>query len=145
MKSFKNLLQLAVLLIATATVSFAAKSPSQHAPAVGGYDLVSYQQMSGPVHGSKSLMSKYHGSVYIFANEANLAMFEANPEKYLPAYDGYCAYGVAIGKKLETDPTVYDVVDGQLYLNYNSEVKVKWAADKQANIEKADANWSKLM
>ncbi|MGZ0654723.1 YHS domain-containing (seleno)protein [Coraliomargarita sp. W4R53] len=144
MKTFKNLFRVATLLIATATISFAAKNRDDVSPAVGGYDLVSYQQESGPVHGSKSHQAKYEGETYIFVSESNQAVFEANPDQYLPAYDGYCAYGVALGKKFNTDPTVYEVIDGQLYLNYDSDVQQKWAADKVAYIQKANENWSDI-
>ena len=46
----------------------------------------------------------------------------SNPEKYEPAYGGWCAY--ALAKKtpelMEADPETYKIVDGKLYVFYNS-------------------------
>lgn len=144
MKSLKSLVRSALLLIASATASFAAEASDYDLPAVGGYDLVSYHQESGPLRGTGFQASTYQGVSYLFANEANKAAFEANPEQYLPAYNGYCAFGLALGKKFNTDPTVYEIVDGVLYLNLDGEIQKKWAADIDGHIAKADANWDEL-
>jgi len=144
MKIFKSLLRSALILMATTAANFAANASDYDLPAVGGYDLVSYHQDSGPVRGSGFNASAYEGVTYLFATEANKATFEANPEKYLPAYNGYCAFGLALGKKFNTDPTVYEIVDGVLYLNLDGEIQKKWSADISGNIAKADANWSEL-
>ena len=92
------------------TPASAAKVDVQSAPIalVGaqGYDLVSYHQPSGPVRGSGYHAKAYKGVTYIFANEGNAETFAANPEKYLPEFGGFCAMGVAKGKKIEVDPMV---------------------------------------
>jgi YHS domain-containing protein len=144
MNTFKNILRYATVLLATVTASFAAKASHYDLPAVGGYDLVSYHQDSGPVRGTGFQASDYEGVTYLFVNEANKAAFEANPSNYLPAYNGYCAFGMALGKKFNTDPTVFEIIDGTLYLNLDSDIQKKWAADIPGNIEKANANWSKM-
>lgn len=50
-------------------------------------------------------------------------MFEVNPQKYLPAYGGYCAYGLGVGKKFVADPEVWKIVDGKLYLNLDKGIQ----------------------
>jgi hypothetical protein len=72
------------------------------------------------------------------------AAFEANPENDLPAYNGYCAFGVSLGKKFNTDPTVYKIVDGRLYFNLDGDIQKKWAAGKAADIKTADTNWQNI-
>jgi hypothetical protein len=144
MKTLKNLFRIVTLLIVSATASFAAKASDYDLPAVGGYDLVSYHQAGGPVRGVGFQQSEYQGVTYLFVNETNKAAFDANPEQYLPAYHGYCAFGVSLGKKFNTDPSVYEIVDGKLYLNVNSDIQMKWAQDKAANIQKANVNWSEI-
>ena len=144
MKTVRNILRTLTLIAATATAAFAAKASDYDLPAVSGYDLVSYHQESGPVRGTGFQAAKHDGVTYLFANEANKAAFEANPEKYLPAYNGFCAFGVSLGKKFNTNPEVYEIVDGTLYLNLDKDIQGKWAADVQGNIAKADANWAKL-
>ena len=107
-------------------------------------DLVSYHQETGPVRGSGYHVAHYEDVAYLFANEANKTAFEANPEKYLPAYNGFCAYGVAVGKKFHTDPTVYEIVNGRLYLNLDNGIQEEWSKDIPGNIAKADKNWKSL-
>ena len=67
-----------------------------------------------------------------------------SPDKYLPAYGGFCAYGTALGKKLDGDPRVWKIVDGTLYFNLNPDIAVAWAKDIPGNIAKANANWSRI-
>ncbi|MCE0724459.1 MULTISPECIES: YHS domain-containing (seleno)protein [Legionella] len=109
-----------------------------------GYDLVSYQQKSGPVRGSGNHVVFHHGVAYIFASKENKKTFAANPEKYLPAYGGYCAYGVAAGHKVISDPLAWKLVNGKLYLNLNKEIQNIWAKDSAGNIKKADEQWLKI-
>ena len=144
MNTLKNLILITSAWIATATISSAAAQSDYDLPAVGGYDLVSYHQETGPVRGSGYQATQYEGVTYLFANEENKATFEANPEKYLPAYNGFCAYGVALGKKFNTDPTVYEIAEGTLYLNLDSGIQEEWAKDIPGYIEKADENWKSM-
>ena len=79
--------------------------------AVQGYDVVSYQQGDGtPAKGNGGNVAYFNGETYLFSNADNKAAFEANPEKYVPAYGGYCAFGVTGGRKFVGDPLAYRVV-----------------------------------
>lgn len=108
-----------------------------------GYDLVSYFN-DGPVRGSGNHSATHKGVTYIFANKANKERFQANPEKYLPAYGGYCAYGVRAGRKVIVDPLSWKIVDGKLYLNLNENVQKIWQKDISGNIKLANENWKRL-
>jgi YHS domain-containing protein len=113
-------------------------------PALSGYDAVSYFNQKEPVRGSGMHVHRHQGQDYLFSTAENLAEFKKNPEKYLPKYGGFCAFGAAMGKKFHADPTVYSVVDGSLYLNLNKDIQMKWN-DKQAQLIKdADQNWKKI-
>ncbi|NIP38837.1 MAG: YHS domain protein [Candidatus Dadabacteria bacterium] len=108
---------------------------------VNGYDLVTYQTDKRPLRGNGNYVSVHDSITYLFANEQNKAAFEKNPNKYLPTYGGWCAYGVAIGKKFSADPEVWDIVDGRLYLNLDNGIKKIWSEDIPGNIKKADKHW----
>ena len=110
----------------------------------GGYDLVSYHQQSGPLRGDGSFVSTYDGVDYLFASEENKQTFETDPEQYLPAYGGYCAYGVSVGKKFHVDPLAWKIVDDKLYLNLNKKVQTIWLKDIEGNISKADTQWQQI-
>lgn len=113
-------------------------------PAVSGYDVVSYHQDSGPVRGSGYHVAEHEGATFLFATEANKKAFEKDPSKYVPAYNGYCAFGVSLGKKFNSDPTVYKIVDDVVYLNLDKGIQKKWGKDIQGNIAKANENWSNI-
>lgn len=144
MNTIKNILRISVLILATTLTALAVEADKYDLPAVGGYDLVSYHQDSGPVRGTGFHTTQYKGVTYLFADEANKATFAAAPEKYLPAYNGYCAYGLALGQKFNSDPTVYEIIGGTLYLNLDGDIQKEWAKDIQGNIRKADQNWEAI-
>ena len=80
---------------------------------------------------------------WYFSSRENKALFAANPEKYAPQYDGYCAWALTEGRKAITDPEVWKIVDGKLYLNCSQAAYEKWIRDIPGNIKKADENWLK--
>ena len=108
---------------------------------IHGYDPVAYFTEGRPVPGRPDLSVEHAGGKYLFASTANRDAFKAHPEKYAPQYGGFCAYGVAVGKKFDVDPSSWRVVDGKLYLNLNPEILEKWSADTNGNIRKAEENW----
>jgi len=64
-----------------------------------GVDLVAYFSLPEnalPVNGSASFAETYNGYTYYFSTAANQAAFAAEPTRYLPAWGGFCAYGVAL-------------------------------------------------
>ncbi|WP_373553119.1 YHS domain-containing (seleno)protein [Haliscomenobacter sp.] len=109
--------------------------------AVEGYDLVAYFEEHKPVKGSDEFSFKYESATYHFASKTHLNSFKKNPEKYLPQYGGYCAYGVSRGYAVGIDPDAWSIVDGKLYLNYSLKVQKTWSEDKPGYIKKADVNW----
>lgn len=108
---------------------------------VAGYDLVAYFTDGKPVRGKGHHTAVFDGVTYLFATEDHQKEFEANPDKFLPAYGGYCAFGVSVGKKFVSDPEVWKIVDGRLYLNLDTEIQEQWEQDVPGNISKGDARW----
>ncbi len=109
--------------------------------AIGGYDVVSYFKDGKPVKGSPDFSVMYKGTNWFFSNRANADLFKATPGKYEPQYGGYCAFGCSRGYKAKTSPDAWTIVDGKLYLNYNTDVRETWNKDQRVYIKKADANW----
>lgn len=117
--------------------------------ALSGYDPVSYFN-GKPAKGKKDLAHVHSGISYQFANAANRDAFKANPDKYEPAYGGWCAYALSTsGDKVEVDPLTYKIVNGRLLLFYNAfftNTLEKWNAMKSPEAErvkKADQAWQK--
>jgi len=115
MKIIKTLLRALALLIAVVATPALAQDYAHSTPGISGYDPVAYFTEGKPVKGNGYNVVDFRGVTYAFASEENKEMFEANPEKYVPAYGGWCAYGVAVGKKFVADPEVWKIVKGKLY------------------------------
>ena len=131
-------------LSAVVATGVAADSVTNSMVGAQGYDLVSYHTKSGPLRGNGHNVVEHKGVTYVFATAENKKIFAMNPAKYLPAYGGYCAMGVALEKKLVADPTVWEIVDGRLYLNLDTNVQGMWSGDIPGNIEKADGIWTDI-
>jgi len=112
--------------------------------ALHGYDPVAFFTVSAPTPGRADLAAVHQGATYYFASQENLDRFEADPERYAPAYGGFCAYGVSVGKKFDGDPRYWTVSGGRLYLNLNEEIARKFNADVPGSIAKAEAQWRKI-
>lgn len=122
-----------------------AQDASINTVAVQGYDVVSYHIGDGtPAKGNGGNVAYFNGITYLFSNAENKAAFEANPEKYVPAYGGYCAFGVTGGRKFVGDPLAYRVVEGTLYLNLSKQVQERWIQDIPGNIERANNRWPEI-
>lgn len=110
--------------------------------ALEGYDPVAYFTEGEPTKGSHEYTATFEGATYRFASAEHLATFEAEPERYLPAYGGFCAFGTAMGRKFDGDPEVWEIVDGELYLNLNENVQERWENNPAGFIANADHNWT---
>ena len=113
-------------------------------PAVQGYDVVSYQTGKRPIRGNGNFVAVYDGATYQFSSTDNQKTFERNPEKFIPAYGGYCAFGTSVNKKFIGDPEVWRIVDGRLYLNLDTSIQATWLKDVPGRIRTADANWRNI-
>ena len=122
-----------------------AKAPGARSGSSPGTDEVTDQATDGaPVPGKSALEHEIGGVVYRFASEENRLRFKADPQRYLPAYGGFCAYGVRAGRKLPADPTAWRIVDGRLFLLLNRGTKTIWELDLGENIATADTIWPKI-
>ncbi len=144
----------AVLAFAILSALSAAPAAAQQAPvhtgllsnvAVGGYDPVAYFTDGRPVRGSAEFRTMHQGFEYRFASAAHLAAFRASPARYLPQYGGYCAWAVSQGYTAAGNPRNWRIVDGKLYLNYNSEIQQRWERDIPGFIRSGDANWPRVL
>lgn len=132
------------LALLTLSVSAMAADYTHSTPAVQGYDVVSYHTSKRPLRGNGNFVATHEGATYQFSSEANLATFKANPDKYVPAYNGYCAFGVSVGKKFIGDPEVWRIVDGRTYLNLDTGIQSEWLKDVPGRIKTADRSWKRI-
>ncbi len=116
--------------------------------AIDGYDPVSYFDGT-PTKGDEGKKITHKGVIYQFVSLANLNKFKANPERYEPAYGGWCAYAMGeTGEKVKVDPETYKILDGKLYLFYNfwgNNTLTDWNKSEKKFKASADTSWAKIV
>jgi len=115
--------------------------------AMEGYCPVCYLAANKAAKGNPDIAYEHNGITYWFVSEPVRDTFIANPEKYIPAYGGWCAVGVAMGQRFPVDPTNFKIVDGRVMLflkNGKVDATSIWDKNAAENLKKADANWEKL-
>ena len=112
--------------------------------AIKGYDTVSYFTKGAPTKGSDEFTAAYNGVIYQFSSADNRDLFKSEPSKYAPQYGGFCAFGVTMNRKFDTDPTAWHIRGDKLYLNLNKDVQKKWRTDIPGYIKKAQGNWGDI-
>ncbi len=117
--------------------------------AIQGYDPVSYFINELPKKGKTGISFFYKGIQYLFTNERNKSTFIENPDKYEPAYGGWCAYAMGIdGEKVKIDPETYKIVEGKLNLFYNfgfTNTLKPWNKNELKLMRQAVVNWNKTI
>ena len=141
MKAIRALMIPVILIAVSACSTLKTPTFADDTGAIRGYDPVAYHREMMPVKGDPAFTYEYDDSVWYFSSEDNLATFRSDPERYAPAYGGYCAYAMSKGYVVSTDPQAWTIEDEKLYLNYNLGVRETWLKDVPGYITKADTNW----
>jgi len=139
--SVKWMLDGVCLLALLAVGAAAAASEQRPALAIKGYDAVAYFKLDKATRGSESFTFRWHDMTWHFSSQEHRDIFAANPEQYAPQYDGFCAWAMTESRLAITDPEVWKIVDGKLYLNCSQAAYEKWSRDIPGHIRAADAIW----
>ncbi|MGH1487104.1 MAG: YHS domain-containing (seleno)protein [Cellvibrionaceae bacterium] len=141
--SFITLIASMVIALFSMT-STAGEQYTKRGYAVSGYDTVAYFTVGAPTKGDKKIKTEWNGATWLFSSEENKQLFVANPEKYAPAYDGHCAFAAGIGKKVSAKPSLWKIIDGRLFLNFNKAANNRWLENPESYITDGDENWKDL-
>ncbi|MEM9327542.1 MAG: YHS domain-containing (seleno)protein [Bacteroidota bacterium] len=108
-----------------------------------GHDPVAYfDQMQ--IQGKEAYAFEMEGRRILFASEEHLKMFKEAPEKFMPAYGGWCAIAMADKTFVVPDYSLYKIQDGQLMFFairafFNG--LTQWEKNPAANKIRADTNY----
>lgn len=165
-----NKLNLILISILISTITYAqednVKLANTDAPyyninkdslALNGFDPTEYFVNNRASQGSEKHQYKHKGIIYYFVNEKNKSLFIENPEKYMPEFGGYCAYGLGMEfglglnenppGKYPVNPETFKIIDNKLYLFYNNHgynfLEV-WESNEMANLERANERWKAI-
>ncbi len=123
---------LASLLSLTASVSAHAADV-----AIGGYSPVAYFTEGEALPGSEAHSVTHAGKTYHLRNAEEVALFNENPDQYVPRYE-ICPYSLAHGDKLPLDPTNFQIVGGYLLLFHKSEEADGLAAFRSSGLSEQE-------
>ncbi|MEO1549797.1 MAG: YHS domain-containing (seleno)protein [Pseudomonadota bacterium] len=112
--------------------------------ALQGYDPVAFFKLKKAIKGSDAYEIKDTSRTWRFVSQAHLDAFEEDRARFMPAYGGYDAWGVARGYKRRTDPTLWVEGAGRIFLFYSVTHQNLWAGDIEGNIALGDVNWPDL-
>jgi hypothetical protein len=110
--------------------------------AIYGFDPVLYFLEGRAAPGKPEAETIWSGVAWRFASEANRAAFLRNPEVFAPAFGGYDAEAVVRGAAVVSDPTVFLVEDGRLFLFRSAEARDRFRS--QALAPAADKAWPQV-
>lgn len=109
----KYILLVGLAMLSQVSIAQVGYSSAGEKVAFDGFDLVSYFK-GEPVQGNKGFSVDHQGLKLVFDSQANKNTFLKNPEKYLPAYGGWCATAMVVGNAVRPDFTKYKVQNGKL-------------------------------
>lgn len=149
----------AFTILILATLSFAnavfAEEPVSKSffggVAIDGRDTVAYHKQKPGSHaatdGKKLYTVEWKGAKWRFANLADSEAFALDPEKYSPAYNGFCANALSEGNGLvKTDGTHWVIFDEQLFLFYAKDGRDGWLDGKYQEYRvAADKAWQEIL
>ena len=152
MKAVRTILAVMITVLISSNAHSQSVFMNEKKVANNGYDVVNYFTSNTAERGTQTFSAMHKGTTYYFVSSEHRAMFNENPGKYLPQYDGYCSFAVAkMNKKVPVDPNTFRVDDGKLYLFYNDfwegkpfNTIVPWINNESEMEKLAIENWNKL-
>jgi YHS domain-containing protein len=106
-----------------------------------GNDPVAYHTQGRAVPGNPLIKAQHEGATYRFTGEEHRRIFLSAPQRYVPAYGGFCASGAPYALKANIGADTFKIVDGRLYLFGSARSLRHWEMDQQQNIALGDRYW----
>ena len=131
-----------LLLITGLSVNAQVKKYSTYNDAVSfdGNDLTEYHN-NKVVKGKKEHSLVYDGLTLYFASADNRNKFQGSPDKFLPAYNGWCATAVANGSLYKPNYNQFKIQDNKLlFFEVRAFFNGKTAWEKNPEIHMIQAN-----
>ena len=115
--SRRHVVRLTILMAASAYASSIMPVAGQGVPlAMKGYDPVAYFTVGKPVPGVPEFDYEWDDQRYRFSSAHHRDLFKADPVRYAPQFETFCAVAVAKAELVEGDPRYWLIRDDKLYL-----------------------------
>jgi len=151
--STNQLISLAMLVILTfgANANEPVSKNFLTGVAIGGHDTVAYHKLGNSephraIEGTRTWKASWKGADWLFTSKADRDSFSANPERYSPAYNGFCANALSLGEGLiKTDGTHWQIFGDRLYTFYAARGRDRWlSGDFEEYKAVADKAWKNI-
>lgn len=109
-----------------------------------GYDPVAYFTLGAPTLGVADYELVWDGVRYRFASARHRDLFRTDPDRYAPQFGGQCAMNMANGNLRESDPTIWTISNGRLYVFATTAGSQRFGEDPGTNATRANGNWQNL-
>lgn len=119
--------------------------------AIGSHDTVAYHQQIPPSHeateGNRDFVVEWKDAEWRFATREDRDAFAADPERYAPAYNGFCANALSLDRGLlKTNGTHWQIFGDQLFLFYARAGRERWLDGNHEEYKAAaDQAWSRIL
>jgi len=142
----KGLLVVVLLITSTAVGRVVTATEIVNTTATGiaadGFDMLAYFELGRPIKGSTDHSVIYKGAQWLFATPGHRNTFAADPARYAPKYNGFCAVAVSEGAAAEVDfVNGWTIVNGALFFNWSAEVKDIFLTELSERLPAAQRNW----
>ena len=122
---------------------------------VGGYDVVAYIDYGEATEGDPQYYVDHENTYrFRFASKVTMKKFMGDPDRYMPAFGGYCALslGVEPGEVPglnpglhRAEPKIFKVIDGRVHLFSSENALERWNENEEAYRARAESNWDAIL
>lgn len=140
-----------ILLVSSSALADVVSKSYWGDEAIGSHDSVGYHTAKAredhqAIKGVKKYSVSYLGANWYFASQSSADKFSADPAKYTPRYNGFCANALSLGEGLiATDGQVWEFFGDQLHLFYAERGRQRWLKGDWKRYQKEANNaWSQL-
>ena len=108
--------------------------------AIKGYDPVAYFTLQRATPGVAQFEYEWDEHRWQFANARHRDLFKADPVRYAPQFETFCAVSLARGEVHEASPEYWLIIDDKLYLFGKAIGPELFRKDYKAMLEQANRN-----
>ncbi|MEZ5876793.1 MAG: YHS domain-containing (seleno)protein [Tepidamorphaceae bacterium] len=112
--------------------------------AISGFDPVAYFTENRARSGVANQEVRWNEAAWRFANAGNCDAFKQHPEIYAPRFGGFSVVSLARGQLVESDPEVFTIHKGKLYLFYSPQQATVFAEAPDDFVAKAEKTWRRI-
>jgi hypothetical protein len=129
-----------VLLLLCVLFCGSVPASDEAALAIKGYDPVAYFTLQRATPGVAQFEYEWDEHRWRFANARHRDLFKADPVRYAPQFETFCAVSLARGELHEASPEYWLIIDDKLYLFGKAIGPKVFRDDFKAMLEQANRN-----